>query len=949
MILSSMDELMRKRAQEILNRDKPVLEAQTNLDQQNKGVIPTVKNFLGLGDVLPEVKDAPKEYQDLRKSQLENKGFANSPFTKMIAGATTETYKDVALQPGIDEQNQKIIEQNNKLIDEISQKKKDHPEKADFYDKSIRNIQKNTQDLVSQIGGEIKDKTTGHLVGQSLSTGAELSQVIPIESLFSQGTKFLLKEGGEITGKEVAKLLAENGLKEGTEDAGKFLLEKGISPAKETLLKGEKLLSAKGITNIATNKSVVENVIYGGVFGAGGALEEKKSPMEVLGSTEAGMGLGFVAGSTLPGVISLVSRGLSKITKGVAGKFSGKVDKVAVEETAKDLEKAFGKTPNESDMAEIENAFAHGANRDEIVSHIKQAAEEPGVKVVPEPPIAEVPKEVPKVETPVQTPKTPVQPEVQQKVVEKPVVEAKPSPLIQEARKYKSADEFVNSQPVETKELAGAMGHRPTKTGATADNISQEVSDMGIPDFYEHPEWYHYGGKEYDESVSALMKIKNKPNAEITIYRASPKNELRTGDWVSLSKEKAKLESLSENVPVQKFKVKASEVEFAGDDITEFGYWGHSEKTKSQLTEIWKISQPLQEGGRGEILYHGGSKIDEVKLGKGNFSKTFYMSDDPNYAKSFGGKNSVVNKMELSPNANLADMRKPSDELINKIDEIASGTNTGKTLKIQRPDGSFVSVPETPKDSVSFHPYSKEQVIQGLRDGKANFAELPEVKKILKDLGYDGQITSEVPYAKNVGVWNKDVVKLSQPLQEGGVKIPRTENPSAIPTVEGTGKVKTRKASETLQRNLESQGIEGNKPEQYRQAVHSVRNPNADEFLKSNRELAKEVALGNAHVDGIIPEDVLAAVTRSGDKELIAEVATNTSLINDATEMGRRIEAWKQMNVDNPVRVISDITKDRVKSVGEKKIAKATEKLKVETKVKLKLETAQSLLDKLIC
>jgi uncharacterized protein YjbJ (UPF0337 family) len=166
-----------------------------------------------------------------------------------------------------------------------------------------------------------------------------------------------------------------------------------------------------------------------------------------------------------------------------------------------------------------------------------------------------------------------------------------------------------------------------------------------------------------------------------------------------------------------------------------------------------------QEAKKGEILYHGGSKIDQVETGKGNFSKTFYMTDDPNYAKSFGGSKSVVNKMELSPNANLADMRKPSEDLVSQIDQIASGTKTGKTFNIQKPDGKFVKVPETPKDSVSFHPYSKEQVIQGIRDGKAHFAELPEVKKILKQLGYDGQITSEVPYAKNVGVWNEKMVK----------------------------------------------------------------------------------------------------------------------------------------------------------------------------------------------
>jgi hypothetical protein len=822
-----MSELMARAAEEIRQRDAPQLEAQTNVenfDQQNKGIVPTVKNFLGLGDVLPEVQNAPKEYQDLRKSQLENKGFANSPAAKMIAGGITETYKDTVLQGEADKHIQDLIDQGIENIKRAEERKKANPDKAAMYDKFIENTKKNNADLVSQAGGEIKDKTTGQLVGQSLSTAAEISQVIPIEALFSQGAKFLTKEGIEVSSKEVAKLLADNGLKEGGEEASKFLAEKGIAPVKNTLLKGEKLLSTKGITNLATNKSVVENTLYGGVFGAGGAMEEKKSPTEVLGQTEAGMGLGFLMGAGLPPVISLVSKGLSKITKGVIGKFSGKVDKLAVEETAKDLEKAFGKKPNADDMAEIENAFAHGANRDEIVNHIKQTAEAPGVKVVPEPPVAETPK---------------------------------------------------------------AISETPPQITTDANGSSIERNSLG-----------------------EVAKITDK---EGKIIYENP---------TQVAPEAPKL--TQEAVPEQK-------------------------GINPPVEQKPAVEPLIQEARKGEVLYHGGSKIDEVKLGKGNFSKTFYMSDDPDYAKSFGGKNSVVNKMELSPNANLADMRKPSNDLINKIDEIANGTSTGKTLKIQRPNGSFVNVPETPKDSVSFHPYSKEQVIQGLRDGKANFAELPEVKKILKDLGYDGQITSEVPYAKNVGIWNKDVVKKSKSLQEGVSESMATSNPSKMPTVEGTGQLKTRKASETLQGNLESKGIGGAKPEQYRQAVHSERNPNADELVKTDKELAKQVALGNTHIDGVIPEDVLAAITRSGDKELIAEVATNTSLINDATEMGRRIEAWKQMNVDNPVRVISDVTKDRVKSVGEKKITATVDKLKTETKVKLKLETAQSLLDKLIC
>ena len=183
------------------------------------------------------------------------------------------------------------------------------------------------------------------------------------------------------------------------------------------------------------------------------------------------------------------------------------------------------------------------------------------------------------------------------KVVE-PTISKELEPLATEARKFDTVNEFYermpskirdefrnkgikgkeqiekwwkdNNIPTKKDTLAGAMQHRPSKSGV-ASNIPQDI----LPDFYDRPNLYTFGGKEYDESVSILQKIKGKPESTVTIYRASPKNELRTGDWITFSKEKARIESLSENVPVQSFKVKVKDVQFAGDDITEFGYWGN--------------------------------------------------------------------------------------------------------------------------------------------------------------------------------------------------------------------------------------------------------------------------------------------------------------------------------------------------------------------------------------
>lgn len=134
--------------------------------------------------------------------------------------------------------------------------------------------------------------------------------------------------------------------------------------------------------------------------------------------------------------------------------------------------------------------------------------------------------------------------------------------LATEARKYKSAEV-----------IDYGMSHRPSKTGAIASDISKN-GEVIPKDVYTHPEWYaNMKDKTYQESFAVLKKIKGKPEAEITIYRSSPKNELNEGDWVTLSKTYANEEGLKEGVKTYSYKVKAKDIQFAGDDINEFGYY----------------------------------------------------------------------------------------------------------------------------------------------------------------------------------------------------------------------------------------------------------------------------------------------------------------------------------------------------------------------------------------
>ena len=163
-------------------------------------------------------------------------------------------------------------------------------------------------------------------------------------------------------------------------------------------------------------------------------------------------------------------------------------------------------------------------------------------------------------------------------------------PLAQEARKYKSAEEFVKAQT----KTEYAMSHRPSETGAIASDISKK-GEVIPKDVYDHPEWYaNMKDQSYQESFKVLRLIKGDPEAGVTIYRTSPKGELNRGDWVTLSRTYAKEEALKENYPVHSFRVQAKDIQFAGDDLNEFGYYPKKLTGKeSQLTDIWNKAHNL--------------------------------------------------------------------------------------------------------------------------------------------------------------------------------------------------------------------------------------------------------------------------------------------------------------------------------------------------------------------
>lgn len=121
----------------------------------------------------------------------------------------------------------------------------------------------------------------------------------------------------------------------------------------------------------------------------------------------------------------------------------------------------------------------------------------------------------------------------------------------------------------------------------------------------------------------------------------------------------------------------------------------------------------------------------------------------------------------------------------------------------------------------------------------------------------------------------------------------------------------------------------GNLPE-YRHMDMNEQAKMAGDLIKRDPELAMKVALGEvpSPVHGLHSESVYTAIRiaarDAGDVEVLRQLATQSSIVSDATTLGQRIKALDSGQETDPVSIIQDVKAAREKSVGTKKIAKET-------------------------
>lgn len=231
----------------------------------------------------------------------------------------------------------------------------------------------------------------------------------------------------------------------------------------------------------------------------------------------------------------------------------------------------------------------------------------------------------------------------------------------------------------------------------TGDNLAEMVGD----DIYssEAEMYFGTGDERADrESINQIRRMKNRPNAEVTIYRAIPKSFKGTaigdGDWVSLSRiytEQHGENALDGDYKIAMKKVKANELYWNGDSINEFGYDSGNNNYRSSEVNRNKSSELITRTDSGRIIplskRFNPDKTDirySVKQSVDDLAKTGKAKQDASQMsklRSFDGFKSLVKDVGGWLDERVTDGLRPVNDWIDTFKQSGISDHEAERLK----------------------------------------------------------------------------------------------------------------------------------------------------------------------------------------------------------------------------------------------------------------------------
>ena len=197
--------------------------------------------------------------------------------------------------------------------------------------------------------------------------------------------------------------------------------------------------------------------------------------------------------------------------------------------------------------------------------------------------------------------------------------------------------------------------HRPMTVEGGAGRLHDLEPTFG-PDIYgpDAIQYFGTGEKSLDiQTLRILKAVKGKPEADVTIYRAIPKDEVATsavpGDWVTVNKGYAKDHGegvLGGDYKIIEQKVKAKDLTTNADSFNEQGYYPVSPsplpEAGAKSTQLDTLIPEVKGGATGELpKYAEGSAINLERLNTTEDVKQFINARTQEAEKTIG-KHSIT-------------------------------------------------------------------------------------------------------------------------------------------------------------------------------------------------------------------------------------------------------------------------------------------------------------------
>lgn len=249
------------------------------------------------------------------------------------------------------------------------------------------------------------------------------------------------------------------------------------------------------------------------------------------------------------------------------------------------------------------------------------------------------------------------------------------------------------------------MSHRPTQTGVYADDLAKVgFDDIALPkDIYDNPQFYTGMDKNVlDETMAQLNAVRGNPDGQINIYRATLGDTFNDGDWITLSPTYAEnhlRDQLGGNGRVISQKVNVRDIQHAGDDLAEWGFYPRTrelpEDVQSLLPQLtapqddvinaltpeqmdyFKNSVIRDADGNLIPVHHGSAGGEFTVFNKdmanpeSDWGRGFYFSDNmDDVAENYwGGGPDLTNKIERLAEDITADSQLSYDEALEQAEK----------------------------------------------------------------------------------------------------------------------------------------------------------------------------------------------------------------------------------------------------------------------------------------